>query len=61
MFPLILLSVKVDVVTQKKSYKKNMIGALGFNGSKIIFTLLTKVIKFHIRPTTIYIRQFSLQ
>lgn len=53
---LILLLKEVDAVTQKKSYKKNIIKAFSSGGSKMIFTLLIKAITFYVGLTIIHIR-----
>ena len=52
----VLLSMEVDAVTQEKCCKKNTVGALGSDGGKVIFTLLAKVIAFHVGLTTINVR-----
>ena len=56
MLLLILLPMEVDAVTQEKSYKKNIIEALSSGSSKMILTLLTKVIIFYVGLITIYIK-----
>ena len=54
--PLVLLPTEVDVVPKKGYYKGNTVETLGPGGSKVILTLLTKVIAFHVRLTTIDVR-----
>ena len=56
MFPLLLLSTEVDVVTQERCCKRNTVGALGSGGGKMIPTLLVKVITFHVGLITIDVR-----
>ena len=56
MLPLVLLLTEVDAVTQERCCKENTIGALGPGGGKMILTLLTEVIAFHVGLTTIDVR-----
>ena len=56
MFLLILLPTEVDMVEQKRNYKKNTVGALDFSGSKVILILLIKVITFYMKLATIHVR-----
>ena len=56
MFPLILLPIEVNAIVQEKNCKKNTVRALSSVRSKVILTLLTKVITFYIGLTTIYIK-----
>ena len=61
MFLLVLLSTEVDAVMQKRCCKVNMVEVFGPSNSKMILTLLTKVIIFYVRLTTIDVRGFGLQ
>ena len=56
MLPLVLLPTEVDAVTQEGCCKRNTVAALGPGGGKVILTLLTEVIAFHVGLTTIYVR-----
>ena len=56
MFLLILLQTEVDAVMQERCCKENMVGALSSGGSKMILTLLAKVIVFHVGLITIDVR-----
>lgn len=53
MFPLVLLPIEVDMDTQEKCWKENMVEALGSDGDKMIFILLAEVIAFYVGLTTI--------
>lgn len=61
MLLLILLQTEVEAIVQEKSYKKNTVRALGSNSSKMILTLLTEVITFYERLTTIHFSLSILQ
>ena len=54
--PLVLLPTEVDVVTQEGCCKGNTVGTFGSGGSKVILTLLAKVIALHVGLTTIDVR-----
>ena len=54
--PLVLLPTEVDAVTQEGCCKGNTVGTLGPGGGKMVFTLLTEVIVFHVGLTTIDVR-----
>ena len=56
MLPLVLLPIEVDAITQERCCKRNAVGAFGSGGGKVILTLLTKVIAFHVGFTTIDVR-----
>ena len=56
MLPLILLLTEVDAVTPEGYCKENAVVILGPSGGKVILTLLTKVIAFHMGLTTIDVR-----
>lgn len=53
LLPLILLPLKVDAVTKKQSIKRYVVRAFAFSNGKVAFTLLIKVVAFHIRLTII--------
>ena len=55
MFSIILLPIEVNMAIQKKSCKKNMIRAFSPNNGKVILILLTKIVKFYVRLTIIYV------
>ena len=55
MFLLILLPTEADLVLKKKQGKKNFISSRSLSGSKIVLTLLTKVLAVHIRLSAIYV------
>ena len=61
MLPLVLLLTEVDAVTQEEYCKGNGVGAIGSGNGKVILTLLTEVIAFHVGLTIIDVRQSSLQ
>lgn len=48
------------MVLKKRCSKKNVVGAFGFNSSKVIFILLAKVIIFYMRFTVIYVQKLGL-
>ena len=56
MLPLILLPTEVDAVPQEGCCKENAVGAFGSSGGKVILTLLSEVIAFHVRFTTIDVK-----
>ena len=56
MLPFVLLSTEVDVVPKKRCCKGNAVGTLGPGNGKVILTLLTEVIAFHVGLITIDIR-----
>lgn len=53
--------MKVDLISKKKSHQYNLIRLGCCNGNKIIFTLLTKVTTFYMRPIIIDVRQSGLE
>ena len=59
--PFILLSTKVDVVSQKKGCKRNLVWSGGSAGGKMVFALLTEVITFHVRPIAVDVQGFGLK
>ena len=56
MLPLVLLLTEVDAVPKERCCKENAVGAFGSAGGKVILTLLTEVIAFHVGLTTIDVR-----
>ena len=56
MLPLVLLPTEVDTVLKERCCKGNAVGTLGPGGGKVILTLLTEVITFHMGLTTIDVR-----
>lgn len=42
------LLLKVDTISKKKNYKKNVLKACSLNGFKMVFVLLAKIITFYI-------------
>ena len=54
--PLILLPTKVDAVPKEGCCKGNAVGAFSSGGGKVILTLLTEVIAFHVGLTTIDVK-----
>ena len=56
MLPLVLLPTEVDTVPKEACCKENAVGVFGSGGSKVILTLLTEVIAFHVGLTTIDVR-----
>ena len=59
--PFILLPTKVDIVSQKKGCKQNLVYSGGFAGGKIVFALLTEVITFHVRPTVVNVQSLGFE
>ncbi len=51
-----LLLIEVDLISKKKSCKRNLIKFSGFSGGKVVFTLLTEVVIFYMELTTIDVR-----
>ena len=56
MLLLVLLPTEVDAVAKERCCKGNAVGTLGPGGGKVILTLLTEVIAFHVGFTTIDVR-----
>ena len=54
--PLVLLPTEVDAVPKEGCCKGNTVGTLSPSGSKVILTLLTEVIAFHMGLTAIDVR-----
>lgn len=52
-----LLPIKVDLISKKRGCKQNFIEPGSFNDGKIVLALLTKIVAFYIRPTSIDIRE----
>ena len=56
-----LLPVKVDLVSKKKSCKQNLVWLAGSCDSKVIFTLLAKVVTFHVRLTVVDVQDLGFE
>lgn len=56
-----LLLMEVDSISKKGSRKRNLVKSSGSSSGKIVFTLLTKVIAFHIESIAIDIRKLGLE
>ena len=56
MVPLVLLPTEIDAVPKERCCKRNIVGTYDPNGGKVILTLLTEVIAFHVGLTTIDVR-----
>ena len=61
MFLLILLPAEADLVPKEGRDKKNLGRLRSFSGSKIVFTLLTKVVAVHWGLSAIYVWGTGLQ
>ncbi len=48
-----LLSAEVDLIPQKKGYKRNLVWPGDSKGGKMILTLLTKIVALYVGPITI--------
>lgn len=57
---LMVLLIEVNLMPEKQSYKKNVLGVRGTGHVKIVFALLTKVVVFHRGITIIQVRILSL-
>ena len=56
-----LLLIEVDAILQKRGCKGDLVWSGGSAGGKMGFALLTKVIKFHVRPTAIDFQGHNLE
>lgn len=56
-----LLPIEVDLVSKKRDHNWNLIRLNGFNNSKMVFTLVTKVIVFYLGLTIIAMRKSGLK
>ena len=54
-----LLSMEVDLIPKKPGYKRNLVWPSGSYSSKMVFILLTNVVTFYVRSTTIDIWGFG--
>ena len=61
MSPLILLPAEADPVPEKRRGKENSSRPRGSGGSKIVLTLLTKVVAIHVGLSAVYVRGADLQ
>lgn len=55
LFSLILLLAEADLVLKKEHSKKNLIRPFRSSDSKVILTLLTKIVAFYVRLTMIHV------
>ena len=55
LFLLILLSILADLMSEDRRSKKNLIRLFSSSSGKIILTLLTKVVAFHMRFLAVHI------
>lgn len=53
--------MKVDLILKKIGYKRNLICLGGPGSSKIILTLLKKVIRLYIKPTIINVKELGFK
>lgn len=60
-FLLILLLAEADLVMKKRRSKKKQVKTLSSSGDKVIFTLLTEVVAFHIGFTVVHARETDFQ
>ncbi len=56
-----LLPVEVDLIPEERGCKQNAIWLNGSAGSKIIPTLLIKVVVFHVEPTALDVQALSFK
>ncbi len=56
-----LLPAEVDLISKKKSGKRNSVWPIGSSNGKMVLTLPTKIVTFHIRPIMIDVRGFGLK
>ena len=61
LLPFILLPSEVNTVIKKRCSKRYAIRAFSSSGSKMVFTLLTQVVAFHVGLTTIHVWEPSFQ
>ena len=59
--PLVLLPAEADPVPQERRGKGNLGRSCGSSSSKIVLTLLTKVVAVHMGLSAIYVREMGLQ
>lgn len=57
----IFLPAKINVVFQKRDYKRNLIRIFNSGDSKVVFTLLTKIVAVQMIFSIIHIRKISLK
>ena len=60
-FLFMLLLAEVDAVSQKGGCKRNLKWCGGSAGGKVVFTLLAKVVIFHVGPIAVNISSFGLE
>ncbi len=51
-----LLPIEVDLISKKKGRKENWIKFGSSSNGKIVFGLLTEIIKFYVRPIAIDVK-----
>ena len=56
-----LLSIEIDLISNKRNFKWNLIWPGGSSGRKVVFTLLTKVITFYMETTIIDVKELELE
>ena len=61
MSPLVLLPMEADLVSLEGCGKGNPGRSCGSSDSKIVLTLLTKVVVVHMRLSIVYVRGTGLQ
>ena len=61
MSPLVLLSAEADPVLEEKCSKRNIGRPLGSCSSKVVLTLVTKVVTVYVRLSAVYVRGTGLQ
>ena len=60
MSPLVLLLAEADLIPEKRRGKGNLGRLCGSCGSKIVLTLLTKVVTVHVRLSAVYVQGIGL-
>lgn len=53
--------MEADLILKKRDYKQNLVRSSDSNGGKVIFILLTKLIIFLMRLTSIDVRGSSFE
>ena len=61
MFLLVLLPAEADPVLEKRRGKENLGRLRSSDGSKVVLTLLPKVVAVHVRLFVVYVRGAGLQ
>ncbi len=55
-----LLLVEVDLISKKENCKQNLVWSGGSNGSKVVLTLLVKIVTFYIGPIAVNVWDLAL-